>query len=216
MSVRLHLGCGDIVLPDWINIDVKSNPGVDRVLDVREGLPFHDVDFIFAEHFLEHFELTDALKLLRDCRSALSDEGVLRLTTPNLDWVWSFMYQSRWKGAERNTAIVDADAWPQDSTAARDCLWLNRSFRGWGHKFLYNAAMLEEVLHRAGFAIVEWCEYGASRHDALRGLEQHEQYADIPAVRHLLIAEASGRGPERRDENIEALVQEYLHDVTLS
>lgn len=217
MSLRLHLGCGDVAHPGWVNIDVKPYPGVDRVLDVRDGLPFEDVDFIFAEHFLEHLDLPDALKLLRDCRAALRDDGVLRLTTPNLDWVWAMMYASRWKQIEGTyTAMIDAAAWQHDAAAARDCLSMNRSFRAWGHKFLYNAAMLEEVLHRAGFANVAWRTYGESTHDALRDLERHERYPDVAAVPHLLVAEAWGRAEERSDASVDEMVQEYLRDVSVS
>ncbi|HEY3051946.1 MAG TPA: hypothetical protein VGK04_01005, partial [Thermoanaerobaculia bacterium] len=63
------------MIPGWINVDVKPLPGVDQVLDVREGLPFHGVAYIFAEHFLEHFTF-EALHLLRECRRVLSTDGV--------------------------------------------------------------------------------------------------------------------------------------------
>jgi hypothetical protein len=41
--VRLHLGCGQSPIAGWVNIDVQALPGVDRVLDVRHGLPFENV-----------------------------------------------------------------------------------------------------------------------------------------------------------------------------
>ena len=56
-SDRLHVGCGSLILPGWINVDLESQPGVDHVLDVRRGLPFGNLRYVFAEHFLEH--LTD-------------------------------------------------------------------------------------------------------------------------------------------------------------
>jgi predicted SAM-dependent methyltransferase len=71
-----------------VNIDIVRYPGVDRILDVRRGLPFKDVRFIFAEHFVEHLDLNDAMYLFLECRRVLRDDGVLRLSTPNLDWVW--------------------------------------------------------------------------------------------------------------------------------
>jgi hypothetical protein len=40
---RLHIGCGAQSIPGWINIDNQGLPGVDQVLDVRQGLPFADV-----------------------------------------------------------------------------------------------------------------------------------------------------------------------------
>ena len=105
------MGCGTATLPDWVNIDIESLPGVDLVLDVREGLPFDEVDLIFAEHFIEHLDYHSGQSFLRDCRRVLSDSGVLRLSTPNLDWVWRNQYHP--------------DAWLDDSEAVRDCFWMN-------------------------------------------------------------------------------------------
>ena len=89
---KLHVGCGQVALPGWVNIDNQPLRGVDRVLDVTQGLPFRDVSFIFAEHFIEHLSWEDGLKFLKECRRALSDGGVLRLSTPKLDWVWATHY----------------------------------------------------------------------------------------------------------------------------
>ena len=49
---RLHVGCGTEAIPGWINVDNRSLPGVDRVLDVTAGLPFSNLASIYAEHFL--------------------------------------------------------------------------------------------------------------------------------------------------------------------
>ena len=45
---RLHIGAGRESIPGWINIDNQGLPGVDQVLDVRQGLPFADVASIFT------------------------------------------------------------------------------------------------------------------------------------------------------------------------
>lgn len=208
---RLHLGCGSVILPGWINIDVHPYPGVDRQLDVTQGLPFEGVAAIFAEHFIEHFDLDTGAALLRECRRALAEDGVLRLTTPNLDWVWATSYASRWTAESPTRATIDLTEWKHDTAAARDCLTLNRAFHAWGHRFLYNAAMLEEALRRAGFAHIEWCEYGKSTHEPLNALEHHEQSPDTPALPHLLIAEASGVAPHT--SSLDDLYTDYLRDL---
>ncbi|MDQ6802345.1 MAG: hypothetical protein M3041_16105, partial [Acidobacteriota bacterium] len=63
--IKLQLGSGPQILQGWINIDNVKYPGVDKVLDVTRGLPFRDVSFVFAEHFIEHLAYADALALLR-------------------------------------------------------------------------------------------------------------------------------------------------------
>ena len=174
---RLHVGCGPQLLEGWINIDNQPYKGIDAVVDIRNGVPYEDLEFIFAEHFIEHLAYEDAKSFLRDCRRALAPHGVLRLTTPNLDWVWLTQYHP--------------GQWQHRSEAVRDCFWMNKAFRGWGHQFLYNEQTLTECLHEAGFATVEPVRYGESRHDALRGIERHEQYPDAHIL-HIVIVEASG------------------------
>jgi predicted SAM-dependent methyltransferase len=185
MKNKLHVGSGPVLLEGWINVDNQPYRGIDQVLDIREGIPYSGLEYIFAEHFIEHLAYDDAMKFLRDCRKALVDEGVLRLTTPNLDWVWMTQYH--------------LGQWAQASEAVRDCFWMNKAFRGWGHQFLYNAQTLAECLHDAGFATVERCLYGESRHEALRGVEHHEKYLDSPELPHLIVVEASGRRKGKSD-----------------
>jgi len=175
---KLHLGCGPLHLSGWVNIDNAQYPGVDQVLDVTSGLPFEDVSFVFAEHFIEHISYPEAANLLRECRRILNDDGVLRLSTPNLDWVWMTHYR------------LPMD----DPDAVQACFALNRAFRGWGHQFLYNERTLRATLLDAGFATVNRVEYGVSEHRELRGLERHEKSPDYGSLSHILIVEASGRG----------------------
>lgn len=178
---RLHIGCGPEILPGWVNLDHQAHPGVDQVLDVRDGLPYAEVDFIFAEHFLEHLTLAEALAFLAECRRALQPNGVLRLSTPNLDWVWVSHY--------REPAQLSAE------TAELACLEINRAFHGWGHRFLWNRSTLAAALAQAGFADLAWCAYGESRHPDLAGVERHLFRPDQFGHPQILIVEASGRGP---------------------
>ena len=175
---RLHIGSGPQALQGWVNIDNVRYPGVDHVLDVTRGLPYRDVKFIFAEHFIEHLALHDVMYLLRECRRVLSDDGVLRLSTPDLDWVWSSHYE------------VATDS----KESISNCFELNRAFRGWGHQFLYNEATLRSLLLDAGFANVERRQYGESEHPELRGIERHERSEDHDGLQDILIVEARGRG----------------------
>ena len=123
---KLHIGSGRVALPGWVNVDIQPLPEVDVVNDVTEGLPFDEAQFIFAEHFIEHLPFDAALQFLRECRRVLLENGVLRLSTPNLDWVLRSHY--------------DPSRWQSTAEPIRDCLWLNKAFRGWGHCFLYNHA----------------------------------------------------------------------------
>lgn len=193
---RLHIGCGQEAMPGWVNIDNRALPGVDQVLDVRQGLPFQDVETIYAEHFLEHLSFDDGFAFLKECRRALAAPGILRLSTPNLDWVYATHYRP-WQ----TTA-------PEEML--RDCFQLNRAFHGWGHQFLYNRPALEAVLKASGFASVVFHRYGESDVAALRGVEKHQTWEDTPEMPHVLIVEASGRS---REEPLPARMLEEFREA---
>src|SRR5258708_32385343 len=94
---RPHVGSGPQILRGWVNIDSKPYPGVEHVLDVTQSFPFTDVKFIYAEHFIEHVPYAAGATFLATCRSVLREDGILRLSTPNLDWGWMTQYRfGRW------------------------------------------------------------------------------------------------------------------------
>jgi predicted SAM-dependent methyltransferase len=193
VPVRLHLGSGQSPIAGWINIDVQQLPGVDRVLDVRRGLPFANVAAIYGEHFLEHLELEEGLACLVECRRVLAPYGILRISTPNLDWVLASHYRY--------------GQWTAEDEAVSDCFRMNRAFHGWGHRFLYNRQALHAAFRAAGFSTITMHRYGESDVAELAGLERHEKSGDTAELPHVLVAQASGRG-ERLPMSRE-LLEEY-------
>lgn len=195
---RLHIGCGPLALPGWINVDNQPYAAVDFLWDLSAGLPLARSSLVFAEHFIEHLPYGAAARFIRACRQSLRPDGVLRLSTPNLDWVWAAVYRP--------------DAWTSPADAQRDCFWTNRAFRGWGHHFLYNQATLAALLHNGGFSDVSFHAYGESEVAELRGLERHPRDIDTPELPHVIIAEARGVRELGEPEGA-ALIAEYERDV---
>jgi predicted SAM-dependent methyltransferase len=180
--LRLHIGSGNVRLPGWTNVDAQRLPGVDVVADVTRGLDFTGAEAVFSEHFLEHLAVDDALRFLLEVHRALMDGGWVRLTTPNLDWVWLTHYRLEGEAAERREAA----------------LAINRAFRGWRHQFLWNREMLAEALAACGFEAVRWCRRGESELPFFRDLERHDTYGDSEEMPHILIVEAR-KGEPRPD-----------------
>ncbi|MBW4668611.1 MAG: glycosyltransferase [Cyanomargarita calcarea GSE-NOS-MK-12-04C] len=55
-NLRLNLGCGFGIIPDYINVDQREIPGIDVLADVSK-LPFEErsVSEIYNAHVIEHF-----------------------------------------------------------------------------------------------------------------------------------------------------------------
>jgi predicted SAM-dependent methyltransferase len=193
--VRLHVGCGRARLQGWVNVDAQPLPGVDLVTDVTRGLGFSNVEAIFAEHFLEHLTLSDALLFLAEAHRALIPGRWIRLSTPNLDWVWSTHYR------------FDHDP----EVKRQGALAINRAFRGWRHQFLWNRELLEEALVSCGFDEVRWCRYGESALPVFQGIERHETYHDTSDLPHVLVVEA--RKGEPRPERLAALHERVRTEI---
>jgi hypothetical protein len=182
VPLLLHVGSGRERLDGWVNIDLQDLPGVDVVADVTKGLDFTGAAAVFAEHFLEHLAIDDAFAFLAEAHRALAPGGWLRLSTPNLEWVWATHYHREASAAEREVMALRA----------------NRAFHAWGHRFLWNWPLLEEALAAGGFAPVRSCRYGESELPVFRGIERHATYGDDPDLPHVLIAEACRTGsPDR-------------------
>jgi predicted SAM-dependent methyltransferase len=161
--LKLHIGCGQVMIPGWVNIDIR--PGADVVVDVRRGLPFADgsVDYIYSEHFMEHLAFEEGGKILREFARCLSERGTVRIAMPDLDYLVD-RYGSDWRDQE----WLSSPWYEFVSTRGR---MINVAFRSWGHKYLYNEEDLRDQLSRAGFRKIERCEWSRSCHPDLAGLE---------------------------------------------
>lgn len=177
---KLHVGCGEVRLDGWINIDsyAADNGAADIVWDVREGLPVGDTscELIYSEHLLEHLEINDGVRFLRECHRALDSEGRVRIAMPSLDVLIERSYNGNWKQQ-------DWLSWPEYKGVQTRAEMLNICFRSWGHQWLYDREELHRRLREAGFTKIEDSEWGKSELPALRNLERRKD--------SLLICEAA-------------------------
>jgi len=190
----LHIGSGAKVHDGWVNIDINEHPGVDVVADVTKGLDFTDVKAVFAEHFLEHLAIDKALDFLLEMHRVLAPRGWLRLSTPNLEYVWATHYNFEAPSEQKRLMSLGA----------------NRAFRGWGHQFLWSPILLEEALRNCGFRELCWCRYGESERPFFRNLERHDINLDLPDV-IIIEAKKGDPQPERLDA-FRAFVKKHFLD----
>lgn len=110
-SDKLHLGCGLMTPPAWLNVDgsfnarlakypllhkaarlvagKKDSPEFAKNIyghDLRKRLPWADGSFkaVYASHLLEHMYRADAEFVLRECYRVLKPGGVVRVVVPDL------------------------------------------------------------------------------------------------------------------------------------
>ena len=87
-EVLLHIGCGKINSPEFINIDALPYPHVHVVTDrIKELSQFADksVDLVYMCHILEHIRTPGVMQVLNEMRRMLKVGGVLRLSVPDFD-----------------------------------------------------------------------------------------------------------------------------------
>ena len=174
---RLHVGCGPHnLLPGWWNVDLRSFPGINAVMDVTKPWPYRNLDYVFGEHFLEHLEIDKSLKFLENAGKALRAGGRLRLSTPNLEWVVATHFHVGKATAEERLSETIA---------------MNRAFYGWGHRFLYSREVLAHILDEMCLEDVSFHSYGESDDPELRNLERHGGFSVHEGIPSVVIVEAT-------------------------
>ena len=86
-KVYIHLGCGEINSPEFINVDGRFFPHIHHRSGVN-NLPFFKNDFadlIYASHVLEHTPMIKLEKILLEWKRVLKVGGTLRIGVPDFD-----------------------------------------------------------------------------------------------------------------------------------
>lgn len=149
---RLHLGCGNIRLPNFCNVDILTTPAVDVVSDISKLENFTDnsIELIYACHVLEHFSHDQAVKVLRRWFDVLKPNGELRVSVPDIDRI----------------VMIYHDNWQHFQTPGNSP-WIGLLYGGQGdpydfHKTGFNFCWMRQLLEDIGY--VEIAEYPHEPH----------------------------------------------------
>lgn len=151
-EVFLHIGCGKVNSPEFINVDALPYPHVHVVTDrITELDSFADesVDLVYMCHILEHIRTPQLADVLREMRRLLKVGGVLRLSVPDFDRLID-VYRA---------AGGDLDAIRMQLMGGQESDYNT-------HYGVFNHRSLSDVLHKAGFRTVRsWDPSTCSHHD---------------------------------------------------
>jgi SAM-dependent methyltransferase len=148
---RLNWGCGNWKMPGWINSDIKDEPGVDLVCDIRDGLPLpdDDIDYAVSIHALPEIPYRDLVGAIAELRRVIKPGGVLRLGLPDVErGIRAFLDNDR-----DYFLVPDKDAATIGGKLVTQLVWY-----GWSRS-LFTYDFTEELLVKAGFREVLGCSF---------------------------------------------------------
>ena len=152
--VRLNLGCGSDIRPDFVNVD--KFPANDDVVQADfPTLPFESgyADEVLLSHVLEHFGYHEGQTLCREIHRVLKPGGSAYIEVPDIAWCLGMFL-----GAPEPPTYTDPKGdyntfhkWGLWSQA----IWGDQHNDGLFHKWGYTAHRLLHLLSHVGFADVQ-------------------------------------------------------------
>jgi predicted SAM-dependent methyltransferase len=150
----LNLGSGPrgLTSDNWINVDGCKDINVDYCMDFNKKFPFSDncLDGIFCEHVLEHFNIENGQRLLRECFRVLQPGGCLRIIVPDGEKIMKAYF-------DNPSELLD------QRSVATSCAMeaVNSYFRQrYEHQIAYDEELLEQQISLAGFTRVSRVSFG--------------------------------------------------------
>lgn len=135
-GLRLHLGCGHVNHPGFVNVDGRPAPHVHHVQGLDRLGVFADgcAEMVYASHCLEHLPHGRVAAALREWHRVLRPGGVLRISVPDFD-----LLVDAYLDSQRNIRSVQMPLMGEQSYP------LNFHFTAFNERFL------SELLLQAGF-----------------------------------------------------------------
>ena len=139
-EVYLHLGCGPVNHPSFINIDGIAYPHIHYIRAIDNLKPFapESVDLIYASHCLEHFSFRKVPKVLSEWYRILKKEGTLRISVPDFELLLKIYNENN-----------------QDIETIIQPLMGGQDYKYNFHMTVFNQKNLDKLLKNTGFRNVQ-------------------------------------------------------------
>lgn len=153
-------------LPDWLVLS-EGEQDITRPLEFPDG----SVDAVFTEHVLEHVRFTEGVRFLREAKRILKQGGTLRIVCPVTEKLLGF---SPGGGLDQEYLKCLERFYPAEKElfgelgfdglgAFSQVFLLNSVYTGYGHRFIWSAALISRVLSSLGYSDVKVHEIGKGR-----------------------------------------------------
>jgi len=139
--IRLNVGCADIHIDRFINLDLDPAMNPDIIMDCTKLIDNYapdSVDFIFCGHFLEHFPFNESKQIVKDFYTISKPYSMCMIVIPDYRKI------------------------PDHPDQAENIIFGNLH----DHKCVYSEARLLSVMQEAGFTswpidirTVPWCRF---------------------------------------------------------
>jgi predicted SAM-dependent methyltransferase len=160
-------------------------------LDATRRFPFKDgvFDFIYSEHMIEHVPWSEGMKMLRECFRVLKPGGIIRIATPDLDFLLRLLSTDP-SPKEQDYLRFNRERWTPWAPDDSGVYAVNHFMRAWEHQFIFDKASLGKALMLAGFESVTYPALVQSEHPELCGLAATERMPAGFLELETLVAEA--------------------------
>lgn len=144
--MMLHLGCGNVRIEQFVNIDCRPTEATDVVTAAWDlgSIPSESVEYIYARHMLEHLSAGDARRALIEWRRVLRAGGIVHIVVPDI-----LFHARQLIGAVKCPAAADQER----HALAGFYGWQNEMHGGVNedaHRWGYTPASIEKLLIETG------------------------------------------------------------------
>lgn len=177
-SKYLYVGCGNHRLEGFIHADISvyklskikdlSKKKIDLICDITKKIPLKDnsIKVIFSRDTLEHLKWDELNNHLIECNRILEDNGIVRITMPNLDKIIERYHK---KDEDLEYAIKNSEISSLISPIHNHTdLFINRILYH-DHYYLHNYDTIKRILTNCGFSEIKEVRPGET---ALKNLEK--------------------------------------------
>ena len=201
--LNVQYGCG-LSCPDrWQNFDssprlrLERLPGFAGIIrafgralfptgarygDIVKGLPIADgsVDALYCSHVLEHLDRESIETALANSIAILKPGGTFRLVVPDLTWrAERFLSQQNQGNYLAADNFMEATYLGERSAQFTLAQKLRRGLGNSAHLWMYDYALLSQLLIDAGLVDIRRCKFGDSKIEAFTVVEDKGRFVEV-------------------------------------